>query len=224
MATDFAGDSHHLCAYDRAGVGGATTRTEPRRTTDDQVIELLALLDAVDLQEPLVVVAHSLGSLPALGLVDALRSGLPVWCSSTPGGRASAAPPEPPCHRRPPTSQRTWPGNATSSPSPCSTRSRTQSTSLLATCDEIAIKLLDEPGPVFGDLPVIVLQAPLPERPHGLPRDYDAVARASWVDANVEFAAESTRGQVVEVEDTGHDIHVDQPEAVMDAIRDVLAG
>ena len=69
-----------------------------------------------------------------------------------------------------------------------------------------------------------MLQAPFPARPPGLPEDYDAVARTSWVDANEEFAAESTRGTVVEVEDTGHDIHVDQPEVVMDAIREVMDG
>jgi pimeloyl-ACP methyl ester carboxylesterase len=95
---------------------------------------------------------------------------------------------------------------------------------LLTACDEAAVSLLDQPGPLFGDRPVIVLQAPLPTRPPGLPRSYDAVARAAWVEANVEFAAESTRGAVVEVEDTGHDIHVDQPEVVMDAIREVMAG
>jgi pimeloyl-ACP methyl ester carboxylesterase len=39
-----------------------------------------------------------------------------------------------------------------------------------------------------------------------------------------EFAAESTRGTLIEVEDTGHNIHDDQPEVVMDAIRDVMAG
>ena len=95
---------------------------------------------------------------------------------------------------------------------------------LLAACDDEAVALLDEEVPLFGDLPVIVLQAPLPTRPAGLPRDYHAVARTSSVEGNREFAAESTRGAVVEVEDTGHDIHVDQPGVVMDAIREVMAG
>ncbi len=29
MASEFAADGHHLCAYDRAGVGGATRRRRP---------------------------------------------------------------------------------------------------------------------------------------------------------------------------------------------------
>jgi pimeloyl-ACP methyl ester carboxylesterase len=77
---------------------------------------------------------------------------------------------------------------------------------------------------LFGDLPVIVLQAPLPKRPAGLPRAYDAIARAAWVSGNEEFAHESTHGKVIVVDDTGHDIHVDQPEAVINAIRAVMAG
>lgn len=71
---------------------------------------------------------------------------------------------------------------------------------------------------------MIVLQAPFPPRPAGLPRSYNALARAAWTEANVEFAAESRRGRVVKVEDTGHDIHVDQPNVVIDAIREVIAG
>ncbi len=38
-----------------------------------------------------------------------------------------------------------------------------------------------------------------------------------------EFVDESTRGSLIEVEDTGHNIHEDQPQVVMDALRDVLA-
>lgn len=84
--------------------------------------------------------------------------------------------------------------------------------------------MLDKPGRLFGDRPVVVLQAPLPERPAGLPRDYDAASRAAWIAANEEYAAESNDGEVVEVRRTGHDIHVDRPDAVIDAILDVLAG
>ena len=51
---------------------------------------------------------------------------------------------------------------------------------LVAASDEEVIALLDKPGKLFGDRRVIVLQAPFPERPAGLPRDYDAVARAAW--------------------------------------------
>lgn len=70
LAIDLARDRHHLCAYDRLGVGGSAAVLEAPRATKDQVDDLVALLDAADLQEPVVVVAHSLGSYPAVGLVD----------------------------------------------------------------------------------------------------------------------------------------------------------
>ena len=41
---------------------------------------------------------------------------------------------------------------------------------------------------------------------------------------NEEFVTESRRGTLIKVEDTGHNIQNDQPEVVMDAILDVLAG
>ena len=224
MAAGFADDGHHVCAYDRAGVGRHDHRPpEGERTTDDQVTDLVAMLDAVELEEPLVLVAHSLGSLPALGLVGRAPERVAgvvyvdPWGPRISGLTRAALPPETANESEDLAGEREFLTVSMFDPFQNSEHL------VLATCDEIAIKLLDEPGPVFGDLPVIVLQAPLPKRPAGLPRDYDAVARAAWVDANVEFAAESTRGQVVEVEDTGHDIHVDQPEVVMDAIRDVLA-
>jgi len=69
------------------GYRGSDPAPEARRTTEDQVTELVALLDAAELQEPIVVVAHSLGSLPAIGLVDTLGNGSPEWCSWIRGRR-----------------------------------------------------------------------------------------------------------------------------------------
>ncbi len=224
MASEFAAEGHHLCGYDRAGVGASDFAPELRRTTADQVTELVALLDAADLEEPLVVVAHSLGSLPALGLVGRAPERVAGVVLVDPWGpRVSAAtraalPPETPDESPDLAEERRILDDFMLDPA------QNPEHLLLQACNDEAVSLLDEPGPAFGDLPVIVLQAPLPKRPAGLPRAYDAVARAAWVDANEEFAGESTRGTVIRVEDTGHNIHEDQPEVVMNAIRDVMAG
>ncbi|HVL63228.1 MAG TPA: hypothetical protein VM430_17725, partial [Microbacterium sp.] len=95
---------------------------------------------------------------------------------------------------------------------------------LLAASDDEVAMLLDEPGPIFGDLPVVVLRSPPRPYPPGLPRDYHEATLAAFDDGFRELAAESTRGTFIEVADTGHNIHDDQPEVVMDAIRDVMAG
>jgi pimeloyl-ACP methyl ester carboxylesterase len=57
-----------------------------------------------------------------------------------------------------------------------------------------------------------------------LPDSYHAATETAFDNGFMELAAESTRGTLIEVEDTGHNIHDDQPGIVMDAIRDVMAG
>ena len=67
-----------------------------------------------------------------------------------------------------------------------------------------------------------MLQAPHPDFP-GLPKSFLAAEEAAIDEGNQELAAESARGSVVQVEDTGHYIMMDRPDAVIDAILDVIA-
>ncbi|MDQ4059430.1 MAG: hypothetical protein M3124_09945, partial [Actinomycetota bacterium] len=94
---------------------------------------------------------------------------------------------------------------------------------LVAASDKEVARLLDKPGPLFGDLPVVVLRAPPLPYLAGLPRGYHAAYMAAIREGHREFAAESTRGTLIKVKDTGHNIQDDQPEVVMDAIRDVMS-
>ena len=224
MAAQFALDGHHLCAYDRAGVGGSEVPPEDRRTTKDQVADLVALLDGTDLNEPLVLVAHSLGSLPAIGLAEpgtgaGRRRGLHRPVDTTledcpargaaageaervgraDGGAAvpDRVPHRPDPEQRAPPRRRVRPGSDRAA--------RQTRTALRRPAGRRA------PGSS-------------PAAPGGLPRSYAAVAAGSRTNGNKELAAESADGSVIEVEDTGHNIHEDQPEVVMDAILDVLAG
>lgn len=224
MASTFAADVHHVCAYDRAGVGGSDPAPEASRTTEDQVTDLVALLDAADLREPVVLAAHSLGSLPAVALVARAPERvagvvlIDPWSPRVSAAQRAALPPE----------------RSDESPELAEERrfltdflfdsAQNPEHLLVAASDDEVATLLDEPGPIFGDLPVVVLRAPpLPYLP-GLPRDYHEATLAAITAGHQEFAAESTRGTLIEVEDTGHDIQDDQPGIVMDAIRDVMAG
>ena len=172
MAPDFASDGHHLCAYDRLGVGRSDPPLEARRTTKDQVDDLVALLDAADLQEPVVLAAHSLGSLPAVGLVDRAPqrvAGVVLvdpWSPRVPAAQRAALPPKKAGEIPELTEVRQFVNDAMYDPS------QNREHLLLAENDEHALRLFDEPGPLFGDLPVVVLQAPrLPYLP-GLPRRF----------------------------------------------------
>jgi pimeloyl-ACP methyl ester carboxylesterase len=224
MASDSGRDGHHLCAYDRLGVGRSDAPLEARRTTEDQVDDLVALLDAAGLQEPVVLAAHSLGSLPAVGLVDRAPqrvAGVVLvdpWSPRVAAAQRAALPPRKAGEIPELTEVRQFVNDVMYDPS------QNREHLLLAENDAHALRLFDEPGPFFGDLPVVVLQAPrLPYLP-GLPRRFHEVTVETIDEGAEEFAAESTRGALIKVEDTGHNIQEDRPEVVMDAILDVLAG
>jgi pimeloyl-ACP methyl ester carboxylesterase len=74
----------------------------------------------------------------------------------------------------------------------------------------------------FGDKPVIVLTASI--EPPGA--DYDDAERKAWTirwkAGHDALAARSTRGESIFVPDSGHYIQVEQPAAVIDAIRKVV--
>lgn len=224
IAGEFAADRHHLCSYDRAGVGGSDPAPEASRTTEDQVTDLVALLDAADLQEPVVLAAHSLGSHPAVGLVArapervagvVLVDPLPPRVGSA---QRAALPPATPDESKELADERRFLTETLFDPA------QNPEHLLLSACDDEVASLLDRPGPVFGDLPTVVLRSPGPPPMPGLPDSYHAATVAAFDDGFTELAAESTRGTLVEVDDTGHNIQDDQPDVVMDAIRDVLAG
>jgi pimeloyl-ACP methyl ester carboxylesterase len=223
MASDLAAEGHHLCAYDRLGVGRSDPPQGASRTTQDQVDDLVALLDAADLQEPVVVAAHSLGSLPAVGLVDRAPervAGVVLvdpWSPRVSSAQRAALPPKKPGEPKALTDERRFLTEHLHDPS------QNRERLLLADNDEEAARWFDKPGPFFGDLPVVVLQAPpLPYLP-GLPRSYHRATVATIDKGAEEFAAESERGALIQVEDTGHNIQDDQPETVMKAITDVIA-
>ena len=223
LAVDLASDHHHLCAYDRLGVGRSAAVLKTPRSTKDQVDDLVALLDAAGLQEPVVVVAHSLGSFPAIGLVDRAPervAGVVLIDPRSPrvsaAGRA-ALPPEKPDESPELAAERTFLDDYLYDPA------QNPEHLLLAGNEEEVTKMLDEPGPIFGDLPVVLLRAPeLPFLP-GLTHRYHEANVAAIAEGHEELVAESRRGTLIDVEDTGHNIQDDQPQVVIDAILDVLA-
>lgn len=223
MAAELSTQGHHLCAYDRLGVGRSDAPRQARRTTTDQVDDLVALLDVADLNEPVVVAAHSLGSLPALEFAARAPrrvAGLVFvdpWSPRVSAAQRAALPPKKPDESPELAEERRFLdglGDPSGNPEHLH----------LAECDRQAARMLDKAGPVFGDLPVVVLGAPpLPYLP-GLPRRYHEATVAAIADGAAEFAAESRHGSLVNVEDTGHNIQDDQPQVVRDAVLEVIDG
>jgi pimeloyl-ACP methyl ester carboxylesterase len=74
----------------------------------------------------------------------------------------------------------------------------------------------------FGDKPVIVLtRSNFPPEPNATPADMKK-RQDGWKAGHDRLAARSTRGESIVVPDSGHFIMVDQPDAVVDAIRKVV--
>ena len=87
-----------------------------------------------------------------------------------------------------------------------------------------AAAALDAPGPLFGDRPVVVLSAETTPGPQlGLPPDLAKTIDDIWAAGQQELADESTAGSLETVSGAGHEIQVDQPPAVIDALERILA-
>jgi pimeloyl-ACP methyl ester carboxylesterase len=76
----------------------------------------------------------------------------------------------------------------------------------------------------FGDKPLIVLTRGRQEGAPGISPASVAAMEAAWKAGHDRTAALSTRGVSVVVPATGHYIQVEQPEAVIDAVRSVVTG
>jgi len=82
---------------------------------------------------------------------------------------------------------------------------------------DVIFRDLFRPG-VFGDKPLIVLT-------HGRfdPEDpMDAAAQVTWVALHQETARLSTRGKQRTLPNTSHNIELDDPQSIVDAVREVL--
>jgi pimeloyl-ACP methyl ester carboxylesterase len=75
----------------------------------------------------------------------------------------------------------------------------------------------------LGDIPLVVLTRGLSTDPYPSLSDEEAQqGEAVWDELQAELVALSSNGKQVIAEESGHHIHLDQPELVIDAIRDVV--
>jgi pimeloyl-ACP methyl ester carboxylesterase len=73
----------------------------------------------------------------------------------------------------------------------------------------------------LGDLPLAVVTA-AHRNPDGLTPEERARLDQLWADGQQRWAGLSSSSKVVTVDNTGHDIHIDQPQTVLDAIVGLL--
>lgn len=229
------------CAYDRAGYGQSDPGPLPRDTAG-RTSDLVALLDATAEQSPFILVGHSAAELPArlvaamrpdsvagLVLVDpgadleVLRAPGPGWAAAHDAGQSAALT----CIRATAAGEMR-PGNAIyalcgSPPMGSRMASREMAAAVLSENDP---ELGGGPqGPAsLGDIPLIVLTAANKfGENEGAALGETQPLRQVWTEAGARIAGSSSRGEQRLVPDASHVIQFEQPQAVIDAVRDVVS-
>jgi pimeloyl-ACP methyl ester carboxylesterase len=210
-----------VCSYDRAGFGWSELSSQPR-TIRRVVEELRVLLDEGAIDGPLVLVGHSLGGVYAqffamtypdavagVVLVDATHEEtlerLPNYAGWVDGIVALTR------KLRVAGVSRLFPQNA--DPTMRAFNNSNRHLDALGSEEEMVARNLAElkaVGVSLGDRPLIVLTS-------------EQTNRFGFVQPlQEELAERSNRGKQIIVENSGHSIHIDQPEAVVAAIREVV--
>ncbi|MEM7131509.1 MAG: alpha/beta hydrolase [Chloroflexota bacterium] len=84
-----------------------------------------------------------------------------------------------------------------------------------------------EPVRSLGDIPLIVLSAtkkegPPPEIPTEVAKELEMVSSITEPSFQKKLAADSTRGQQIAVEGSGHEIHLQRPDIVIETIHNMV--
>lgn len=193
-----------VCFWDRYG-SGFSSKATGRETVADTTADLIAALNAARVGGPFVAVGHSFGAFETLLLKDRAPKdvvGMVLVDPSIPDqdDRLKKAAHQP-----------LLSGKALLDPR------------------YISLKQVVDPQRDYGDMPLIVLTSTkVPELPPGSPDAASARATFAAMDAEMhrghaELAALSSRGVQRLVPDSGHYIQLDQPDAVIGAINEVIS-
>jgi pimeloyl-ACP methyl ester carboxylesterase len=225
VVVDSLSTTRRTCAYDRAGTGASPLPPDPRRTMKDVVADLEAVLATAEIDGPFVLVGHSMAVWPES-----------VYAAAHPEDVAGVVLVDP---RAPHISDRfrtaLAPRRAGEPEAVTIWREEDlgafeHDPSLnpehldLTMSAAQASRVLDAPGPLFGDVPMIVLSASDSDVPFSdLPPRIVERFHSIWVEEQRALAEESTNGTFLVVPDTTHEIQIEQPQAVIDAIESVAA-
>lgn len=240
-----------VCAYDRAGLGWSDPSPNPR-TAQQIVTELRTLLDRAEESGPFVLVGQSSGGLyvrlfayshpsevAGLVLLDAahedqfatvpdtftsmvrvmpwlygaMRLAASTGVPALVGWSGSYVP-----SSMPPGIAKPYKALAAASPKFLLAASRE-----LSALPDTHAQLRAASREGLGDIPVVVLSHEICNGCGMLGPDQLEAYERNWREAQAAVAAQSSRGRWQIVPQSGHEVHLDRPDAVLDAIREVLA-
>ncbi|HTZ55512.1 MAG TPA: alpha/beta hydrolase [Candidatus Acidoferrum sp.] len=222
------------CSYDRAGDGFSDPGPLPR-TANAVVSDLHALLDRAGIAPPYILVAHSIAGLyePLFAArYESEVAGMVLVDPSTPGQQELIASLFPK-YQAYEAAQSADMHKCAEAPTLASCVGATQRTSAawadpVSEIDNFNESAAELNGAAhgYGAMPLIVLTStsnlktiqPL----MGATNAQVATAQAGWVALHDQLAAQSTRGINCIIPGAGHYIQIDDPRAVIEAIRQVM--
>ena len=200
-----------VCAYDRLGVGHSDPAPR-RQTVDDLANELDAVVSALGLRRPVVLVAQDIGGVIATTWAEAHDDDLAglVLVDATPPGYLDTALQLVP---------RTAAGRGGTL--------RADLERLLSPRDNAEHLAAGpalggaSPFPVLGAVPLVVLTRSVSDYGNLRPR-VAAALDSAWTGGQQQWTELSSLARLQTVDRAGHEIQRDQPGSVVDAVREVV--
>lgn len=202
----------HVCFYSRAGMLFSGPADEPVRTAQDATDDLTRLLEEVDWDGPYVLVGHSFGGLVIRLYADQHPEAVVgmVLVDTTHEEQLERFEAS--------LSQDAWAALSGS------LGNNAERMDLAASGDRVA----DVGG--LGDLPLVVIaaEAEVVEAedvgvPQAIADEVNRVNNELGEELQADLADLSTNSELIVAEGSGHFVHLDRPDVVVEAIRDLLA-
>lgn len=203
-----------VCVYDRVGLGRSSKAERPR-TSFDIAADLHALLGAANIKPPYVLAGQSLGGMNALAFTHRYRNevvGLVLIDSSHPQQLRrlnSVLPPRRADESAIMQGFRDGPDRAAMGG---------EWFDFGKNSDQFA------PDMSIGNIPLIVLTA-APQAPHDnnpLPREWQSAVESLHQELQRELAGISSNSKHIVASKAGHNIQLDEPQLVLDAIMELV--
>jgi len=215
-----------VCTYDRAGYGLSEPGPMPRHS-QREADELKQLLDKAGIRRPYVLVGHSLGGLNVQVFASRYPdrvTGLVLLDPSPLEFITRQAFPE--LYQMLENETANMSQMAESALQSPDAAFRAKADYLAAVASEHASLARETAAQVngiesFGDLPLVVVGAGKPNPAFGESAD---AFQAFWIDQSRALADKSTQGTFVLAAESGHYLHEEAPDVVLDAIRRVVEG
>jgi pimeloyl-ACP methyl ester carboxylesterase len=209
-----------ICVYDRAGLGLSDQPSAGPRTSQTAVGDLRTLLNAAQVHGPYVLVGHAVGGYHTL-----------LYASQHPGEVAGLVLVNS-YHPDQWTALRTLlPPELPGEPTRISRlrhlqakpAANTEMLDVVASAAQVHLALTAGPQPPLGNLPLVVLtRSPHSSMASFLPPEIALAAGPVWQALQADLAGLSSHSTHERAEKGGHSLHLQEPELVIAAIRQIV--